>query len=122
MLFPLQLKWRWELTGRHGKRQFFTDTWFESKIFYPKKCVNYNKSNLQQNSVKGPKDPNSEKKMSKIKKKVTKCAKNATKAQHREITHFVDKTAYNFAKILPKIGLLYTNIVGTLVSFPISVY
>ena len=37
---------------------FFTQTWFEPKIFYPKKCVNYDKSNLQQNSVRGPKDPN----------------------------------------------------------------
>ena len=41
---------------------FFTQTWIESKIFYPKKCVNYNKSNSRQNNVKGPKDPNSAKK------------------------------------------------------------
>ena len=32
------------------------------KIFYLKKCVNYNKSNLQHNSIKGPKDPNNAKK------------------------------------------------------------
>ena len=24
---------------------FFTQTWFEAKTFYPKKCVNYGKSN-----------------------------------------------------------------------------
>ena len=29
-----------------------------NKIFYLKKCVNYDKSNLQQSSIKGPKDPN----------------------------------------------------------------
>ena len=29
------------------------------KIFYPKKCVNYDKSDLWQNSLKIPKDPNS---------------------------------------------------------------
>ena len=29
------------------KDNFFTQTWFEPKIFYPKKCVNYNKSNLR---------------------------------------------------------------------------
>ena len=30
---------------------FFTQTWFDPKIVYPKKCVNYNKYNLRQNSV-----------------------------------------------------------------------
>ena len=35
---------------------------WSQKVFYPKKCVNYDKSNLQQNSVKGQKDPNSEEK------------------------------------------------------------
>ena len=40
---------------------FFTETWFEPKIFYPKKCVNDNKSNSPEDSVKGPKDPNSAK-------------------------------------------------------------
>ena len=35
---------------------FFTQTWFEPKIVYPKKCVNYDKFDLQQNSVKSPKD------------------------------------------------------------------
>ena len=44
------------------KDNFFTQIWFEPKIFYPKKCVNYDKSNLRQNSVTGPKDPNSAKK------------------------------------------------------------
>ena len=41
---------------------FFTQAWFEPKIFYLKKCVNYDKYNSRQNSVKGPKDPNSAKK------------------------------------------------------------
>ena len=27
------------------KTIFFTQAWFEPKIFYPKKCVNYDKSN-----------------------------------------------------------------------------
>ena len=43
------------------KDKYFTQAWFQPKILYPKKCVNYDKSNLQQNSVKGPKDPNSPK-------------------------------------------------------------
>ena len=38
-----------------------TQIWFEPKIFYPKKCVKYDKSNLRQKSLKGPKDPNSAK-------------------------------------------------------------
>ena len=59
------------------KYNFFTQTWFEPKIFYQKKCVNYNKSNSRQNSVKGPKDPNNAKKCQTV--TVPKCAKNATK-------------------------------------------
>ena len=37
------------------------------KIFYKKKCLNYGKSNLQQNSIKGPTDLNSAKKCQKEK-------------------------------------------------------
>ena len=37
----------------------FIQKWFEPRIFYPKNCLNYNKSNVQQDSVKGQKDPNS---------------------------------------------------------------
>ena len=44
------------------KDNFFTQTRFEPKIFYPEKCVNYDKSNLWQNSVKGQKEPKSVKK------------------------------------------------------------
>ena len=33
-------------TTRCAKRQFFTQTWFQPKILYPKKCVKYNKSSL----------------------------------------------------------------------------
>ena len=47
------------------KDNFFTQTWFKQKIYYPKKCVNYHKSNSQQNSVKGQKDPNCEEKNAK---------------------------------------------------------
>ena len=43
------------------KDNIFTQTWFEPRIFYPKKYVNYNKSNSQQNRVKGPKGQNREK-------------------------------------------------------------
>ena len=49
-----------------------------SPHFYLKKCVNYDKSNSRQYSVKGPKDPNSAKKPeSNIKSKNV--PKNATK-------------------------------------------
>ena len=43
------------------KTIFFTQRGFEPKNIL-KKCVNYNKSNLQHNSIKGPKDPNIAKK------------------------------------------------------------
>ena len=60
------------------KTFFFTQTCFEPQIFYLKKCVNYNKSNSRENSVKGPKDPNGAKNPNK-KHNVLKCAKNDTK-------------------------------------------
>ena len=62
------------------KDNFFTQTWFQSKIFYPKKFVDYDKSDSQQNSVKGPKDPNSAtKKKPKSNIKYQNLPKNATK-------------------------------------------
>ena len=41
------------------KDNFFTRARFEPKLFCKKKCVNYDKSTLGQNSVKGPKETNS---------------------------------------------------------------
>ena len=41
------------------KDNLYTPTWFKQTIFYPKKCVNYDKSNSQQNSIKGQKETNS---------------------------------------------------------------
>ena len=61
------------------KDNFFTPTWFEQKIFYQEKCIIYNKSNLQQNIVKGPKDHSSAKKMPKSNIKFQNVLKNATK-------------------------------------------
>ena len=62
------------------KDNFFTQTWFEpKKIFYPKKCVNYYTSNMQQNSLKGPKDPNSANKMHKNNIQFLNVLKNSTK-------------------------------------------
>ena len=61
------------------KDNFFTQARLEPKYFYPKKCLSYDKSTSQQNSVKGPKEPNSAKKNVKTRHKVLKCAKNATK-------------------------------------------
>ena len=70
---------------RHAKRQLFTQTWFQPEIFNLKKCVNYEKSNLGQNSVKGPKDPNSSKKMAKSNIKFQNLSKNATN-KHKIVT------------------------------------
>ena len=41
------------------KDNFFTQIWFELKKIYQKMYVNYDKYNLGQNSVKGPKYPDS---------------------------------------------------------------
>ena len=51
------------------KDYFFYTRKFEPKLFHPKKCVNQDKSNSRQNSVKGTKDPVSAKKMPKSNKK-----------------------------------------------------
>ena len=52
--------------GQKCKNTIFLKTRFESKIFSPKKCVNYNNSNWRQNSVKGPKDSNMGEKCQKV--------------------------------------------------------
>ena len=44
---------------RHAKRQFFYTNIVIAKNILPKKVRKLDNSNLQQNSVKGPKDPNS---------------------------------------------------------------
>ena len=51
------------------------------KYFTRKKCVNYDKSNLQENSVKGQKDKNSAKKMPQSNIKFQNVLKNATKTR-----------------------------------------
>ena len=61
---------------------------------YKKKCVNYDKSNLEQKSVKGPKDPNSAKKMPKSNIKFQNMRKNChQKTGNRNNTNFLNKTA-----------------------------
>ena len=64
------------------KDNYFTQTWIQPKKNYPKKCVNYEKSKSQQNSVKGQKGPNSAKKMLKTNIKFQyvqkKCHQNKT--------------------------------------------
>ena len=70
--------------------------------------------------MKGPKDPNSAKKAKKVTQSSKMCQQCQQKARNRDITHFLNKTASNFAKILPEIGFFYTNNVGTLVRFSIS--
>ena len=91
---------------RDGTRQKkFTRARFKPNQFYTKKCINYDKSNLRENSVKGPKDPNSAKKMPKNNMKfqnvLEKCHQ---KTQNRNITHSLNKTAKFVATTLPKMG------------------
>ena len=63
------------------KTTFFSQLWFQPKIFHPKKFINYDKSNLRQNSVKlkGPKYPNSANKMPKSNLQFQNLPKNAIK-------------------------------------------
>ena len=74
-----------QLYCRHGKIHFFfTQT--------PKMGVNYDKSNLRQKSVKGPKDPNSAQKFQKVTKRSKMCQKMPQKEGNRNITHLLYKT------------------------------
>ena len=53
------------------------------KLFYPKKCVNYDKSEFSSNSVTGPKDQNSDKKCQEVTLNSTMCQEMPQK--NREI-------------------------------------
>ena len=67
------------------KDTIFTPTSCVPKLFYPKKCVNYDKSEFSTNSLKGPKDQNSDKKCQKVTKNSTVCKKippKTAKSQH----------------------------------------
>ena len=48
-------------------------------------------------------------------------AKIPLKTQNRVNTNFQNKAAKKLTKILSKIGIFYTNIVGTLVRFSIQI-
>ena len=94
------------------KDNFFTRARFEPQLFYPKKCVNYDKSILRQNSVKGPKEPNSAKKFQKITKSVQNVPKNATKK--RECVYYSLSQQSHFWKSLDQFGSIwtYSNLFG----------
>ena len=53
---------RIQQTADKQKDTIFMPTSFVPKLFYPRKCVNYDKSEFLTNSVKVPKDQNSDKK------------------------------------------------------------
>ena len=48
------------------KDTIYTPTSFVPKLFYPKKWLNYDKSDFSTKCVKGPKDQNSAKKCQKV--------------------------------------------------------
>ena len=81
------------LHQRCKKTTFLHEQGLSQNNFTQKKCVNYDKSNSRQNSVKGPKDPVSAKKCQKVTKSFKMCIKCHQKAQNRDITNFLDKTA-----------------------------
>ena len=88
----------WKLpTNRYDKIQFFRQTWFEQNLFYPKKWVNYNKSNLRHNTVKVQKNQNIFLKMPKSTIKFQNVQqKSYQKAQICNMTHFLDKILQRF--------------------------
>ena len=75
--------------GRHAKRQLFYTNMVWAKNILPKKCVNYNKSNLRQNSVKGQKDHicvKNAKKVTKSRKMCQKMPPKSAKLRHYSIS------------------------------------
>ena len=113
--------WTWpQDTFRHVKRQFiFTQTWFEPKKIYSKKCVNYKKSNLQQKSVQGPEVPNSAKNAKKINRKFPNVPKKMpTKSVKSRHYSFSWQNSVKCCKDNTRDRIfVFTNIVGTLVPF-----
>ena len=102
------------LLSRDEKDNFFTEARFDPKKNTRKSKYFTTKLICNQNSVKGPKDTKSEKKLPKSNIKSQNVQKTLRKAQNCYITH---KTPYNFAKILPEISFLYMNIVRMFVHF-----
>ena len=64
------------------KDKNFTPTSFVPKIFYPKKCVSYDKSEFLTNSVKGPKYQNSDKKCQEVTLNSTMCQEMPRKTEN----------------------------------------
>ena len=83
------------------KDYFFTQARLKQKLFYPKKCVNYDKSDLQQNSVK---DPNSERKIPKsnIKFQNVKKEKNTKKPKIATLLTFLPKQRKILQRFYPR--------------------
>ena len=81
------------------KDNYFTRARFEPKYFYPKKCVNYDKSTLQQNSVKGPKEPNSNINFKNVLKNATKKSKCVT------LLTFLTKQHKTVQRIYPRFSI-----------------
>ena len=108
------------LPPRHAKRHNFYTNKFCAKLFYPKKCINYNKSECLTNSVKGPKDQNSDNKCQEVKLNSTMCQEMPPKTEKLQHYSFSRQNSVKLAKILPQIGFFLHNIVGTLVRFCIS--
>ena len=68
------------------KDTMFPPTSFVPKLYYPKKCVNYKKSEFSTNSVKGPKDQNSDKKCQEVTLNSTICQEMPLKT--KKLRHY----------------------------------
>ena len=77
------------------KDTIFTPTSCVPKLFYPKKCVNYDKSEFSTNSLKGSKDQNSEKFQKE--RKNSQCAKKCNQnCEIATLLTFLTKKRKNF--------------------------
>ena len=85
---------QWTSRSDMQKDILFTQTWFEPKIFYLKKCLNYDKSNSPKNATK------------------------TAKLRHYSLSPTKQRNILE--RFYPRQDFFYTNIVGTLVCFCIS--
>ena len=102
------------------KDTIFTPKSFEPKLFYPKKWVNYNQSEFSTNSVKGPKDENSDKKCQEVTLNSTMCQEMTPKNKKWRQYSLSWQNRVKFCKGFTRDRIFYTNIVCTLVGFCIS--
>ena len=96
------------------KDTIFTLTSFVPKLFYPKKWVNYDKSEFSTNRVKGQKDQNSDKKCQEVTLNSTMCQEMPPKTKKLRHYSLSWQNSVEFCKDFKRDRIFFIpNTVGT---------